>query len=259
MNTTPNPRDAAAAVNAHPVLPAGDDERFVGFGVMGLPFATGHYLALRQFPATPSPRPTSRCGTATRPAPGPFTPPPPVRRAAPATSARPRPTMPSSATSTSRGSRPGRCTSTSRGFCTGRSTGRRPPATRMMTAIGVRLPESAWTNPTMLGPDRPDRRAGVRHGEMRLTGTAANGQRYMVAPRNIWACHRVTGDAGGRDLGPSARWLRQARLGDFRLAATGHRASSAPVISRLSIPAGIGRRYDRAIRLTGVSRAGRIC
>ena len=33
-------------------LPPGDDERFVGFGIMGLPFANGHYLAMRQFPAT---------------------------------------------------------------------------------------------------------------------------------------------------------------------------------------------------------------
>ena len=33
-------------------LPSGDDERVVGFGVMGLPFAGGHYLAFRDFPAT---------------------------------------------------------------------------------------------------------------------------------------------------------------------------------------------------------------
>ena len=50
MTTTP--ADAAAAVLQNPVLPDGDDERFVGFGVMGLPFAGGHYLALRHFPAT---------------------------------------------------------------------------------------------------------------------------------------------------------------------------------------------------------------
>jgi len=33
-------------------LPSGDDERVVGFGVMGLPFAGGHYLSFRDFPAT---------------------------------------------------------------------------------------------------------------------------------------------------------------------------------------------------------------
>lgn len=47
-----HPLDAATAVLDDPALPAGDDERFVGFGVMGLPFGSGHYLALRQFPAT---------------------------------------------------------------------------------------------------------------------------------------------------------------------------------------------------------------
>ena len=46
------PRDAVAALLADPVLPPGDDERFVGFGIMGLPFANGHYLAMRQIPAT---------------------------------------------------------------------------------------------------------------------------------------------------------------------------------------------------------------
>src|SRR5271165_2031357 len=50
--TSQTPLDAATAVLQNPTLPAGDDERFVGFGVMGLPFAGGHYLALRHFPAT---------------------------------------------------------------------------------------------------------------------------------------------------------------------------------------------------------------
>ena len=49
---TYTPLQAATAVLDHPVLPDGDDERFVGFGVMGFPFASGHYLALRHFPAT---------------------------------------------------------------------------------------------------------------------------------------------------------------------------------------------------------------
>jgi hypothetical protein len=49
MKTTPQ---AAAAATAHTELPSGDDERVVGFGVMGLPFASGHYLAFRDFPVT---------------------------------------------------------------------------------------------------------------------------------------------------------------------------------------------------------------
>src|SRR5690349_19172095 len=49
MTSTPQ---AAAAATKDLELPPGDDERVVGFGVMGLPFANGHYLAFRDFPAT---------------------------------------------------------------------------------------------------------------------------------------------------------------------------------------------------------------
>ncbi len=34
------------------VLPSGDAERFAGYGVMGPPFASGHVLAMRRFPAS---------------------------------------------------------------------------------------------------------------------------------------------------------------------------------------------------------------
>lgn len=33
-------------------VPTGDGERFAGYGVMGLPFASGHVLAMRRFPAS---------------------------------------------------------------------------------------------------------------------------------------------------------------------------------------------------------------
>jgi hypothetical protein len=33
-------------------LPAGGGERFAGYGVMGLPFRSGHVLAMRRFPAS---------------------------------------------------------------------------------------------------------------------------------------------------------------------------------------------------------------
>ena len=52
MTNLPTPRDAAMAVVQDPRLPTGDDELFTGFGVMGFPFAGGHVLALRDFPAT---------------------------------------------------------------------------------------------------------------------------------------------------------------------------------------------------------------
>ena len=63
MTKQHTPQDTVAAVLANPMLPPGDDERFVGFGIMGLPFSNGHYLAMRQFPATTfAPSSSESCG-----------------------------------------------------------------------------------------------------------------------------------------------------------------------------------------------------
>jgi len=51
MQTFATPQAGATASKLMD-LPSGDDERVVGFGVMGLLFAGGHYLAFRDFPAT---------------------------------------------------------------------------------------------------------------------------------------------------------------------------------------------------------------
>ena len=47
-----DPRDLVADIEACPRVPAGSEERFAGYGVMGLPFGSGHLLALRRFPAS---------------------------------------------------------------------------------------------------------------------------------------------------------------------------------------------------------------
>lgn len=46
------PRGFAAASIKTPGLQGGPEERFAGYGVMGLPSRSGHYLALRHFPAS---------------------------------------------------------------------------------------------------------------------------------------------------------------------------------------------------------------
>jgi len=40
--TMTTPRQAVEALRAQPQLSDGDDERFTGYGVMGLPFVSGH-------------------------------------------------------------------------------------------------------------------------------------------------------------------------------------------------------------------------
>lgn len=46
------PAQFAEAVEGRPVLPPGDCERVSGYGVMGLPFASGHVLGLRRWTAS---------------------------------------------------------------------------------------------------------------------------------------------------------------------------------------------------------------
>ena len=46
------PAEYADEIEREPTLPAGSGERFSGYGVMGLPFRSGHILGLRRFPAS---------------------------------------------------------------------------------------------------------------------------------------------------------------------------------------------------------------
>ena len=90
-------------------------------------------------------------------------------------------------------------------------------ATRLMSTIGGRLSESAWSDPRTLRrlSKVASRTLGV--GDVRLTGRAPNGQCYMMAPKQLWTVADSHAELRGRDLGASGPLLRQARLGDFRM------------------------------------------
>ena len=46
------PRKIVEAIENSSRLPEGHEERFTGYGVMGVPFKLGHVLCLRRFPVT---------------------------------------------------------------------------------------------------------------------------------------------------------------------------------------------------------------
>lgn len=211
------PQHTVAALLADPVLPPGDDERFVGFGIMGLPFANGHYLAMRHFPATT------------------FAPPylsvwhrdPSCNWTFYATTPGPQ----SCARYFSAATTNDAVQCVIDVTWTGPSTVHivipdlldwtvelaSTRATRALGRVAGRLSESAWTNPRML------RRMGrvasrtLDVGDVRLTGRAPNGQCYSMAPKQMWVVADSHAVLDGRDLGPTGPLLRQARLGDFRM------------------------------------------
>lgn len=216
MNKTQNPRDAVTDVLDNPVLPDGDDERFAGFGVMGLPFESGHYLALRQFP-TASFAPAYLSVWHRDPA-GNWT----FYATTPAEQSCAR--YFSSATDNEAVQcdieidwiTPWWFRVTIPGLLEWSVHTESTFASRMLTKVAGRLPESAWTNRSMLGVIGRIAGMTLGAGDIRLSGAAPNGQHFMVAPRKVWAVSASRAILRGQDLGPIGRLQEQARLADFR-------------------------------------------
>lgn len=216
MNKTQNPRDAVTDVLDNPVLPDGDDERFAGFGVMGLPFESGHYLALRQFP-TASFAPAYLSVWHRDPA-GNWT----FYATTPAEQSCAR--YFSSATDNEAVQcdieidwiTPWWFRVTIPGLLEWSVHTESTFASRMLTRVAGRVPESAWTNRSMLGVIGRIAGMTLGAGDIRLSGAAPNGQHFMVAPRKVWAVSASRAILRGQDLGPIGRLHKQARLADFR-------------------------------------------
>ena len=202
---------------ANPILPAGDDERFVGFGIMGLPFANGHYLALRQFPAVTVGHPylsvwhrdPSCTWTFYATTPGQQSCARYFGSATPNDAVQCDIQLSWASPSSILVEIPGVLHWTVEFETTA--------ATKLMAMIGGRLSDSAWANPLILTWLGRVARRTLGVGDVRLTGRAPNGQCYTMAPKQLWSVAGSRAVLHGRDLGPSGPLLRQARLGDFRM------------------------------------------
>lgn len=216
MTTFRTPADAASAVLRNPRLPAGDDERFAGFGVLGLPFAGGHYLALRCIPSA-SFAPGYRSVWHRDPG-GVWT------FYATTSGEQSCSRYFSSATP----SDAVRC-DIDVAWVTPWSLYVQIPgllewhldiaptaSTRLMTRIAQRLPAAAWTNRLALGVIGRAVGPAMGAGQIRLLGAVPNGQRFMIAPTRFWAVMRSRAVLRGEDLGPVGPLRPQARLADFR-------------------------------------------
>jgi len=210
-----SPRRLVEQIEAAPTLPHGLDERFNGYGVMGLSFTSGHVLAMRRFPATSvgpgytsvwhrDPRgewvfystaaPHLACSryfgvdalasieTDVR-----------IIWVAPAHF---RVLVPAASLEWDVAIGP-------------------TVATRVMNAMARLLPGSAWRNPAFLVT--MGRMAGpfLGVGRVGLYGTAPNGQRFIANPRVVWRVLNSRAVVAGTDLGPPGPVAPQAKLRDF--------------------------------------------
>lgn len=242
------PRRAVEEIVSAPRLPAGDDERFLGYGAFGVPFSSGHYLALRDFVA-------SSVGPAFRA----------VWHRDPA----------------------GRWTihtTTAPELSCGRYFGSaitdsvvpeigvdwlsdwslevtvgdrlrwhldlgRTPLTRLMTGVARLLPYDAWPGDSVLSAVGPPAGALLGTGRLRLEGATPDGPRFRIAPRHVWRVVGGRATVDGVDIGHPAPLDQQTRLGDLWLPQRGLFFVGK---TRFTPPASAGRTRPAPAARTGV-------
>ena len=209
------PRELVSRLERTPSLQRGNDERFNGYGVMGLPFASGHVLALRRFSAVSlGPAYTS------------------VWHRDPGGSwvfysngradqscTRYFGEDASRAVETAVGidwDRPFHCTISVPAAALHWDVELAATLpTRVMNAASQLRPESAWRNSLVLAG--MERVAGpfLGVGRVGLQGLVPNGQRFIASPRVLWAVASSRATIAGTDLGALGPVKPQAHLGDF--------------------------------------------
>jgi hypothetical protein len=197
-------------------MAAGSEERFAGYSVIGLPFASGHILALRRFPASsigpaytsiwhrePDGRwifyqdvvPGLSCSRY-------------FGRAISENVVEPIQiewTGPRSFTATVAGD-DGLRWDVQLASAAG---------TRLLNAMGRCVPESWWRKEMALSAMGAMVRVLLHTGKLRFTGQAPNGQRFVANPQLIWLIAKSHAVVRGQDLGPLGPTPEQGKLGDF--------------------------------------------
>ncbi len=215
MTTTP--RQTVSALETTRRLVPGPGERFTGYGVMGVPFASGHYLSLRDMVAT-SVGPAYRAVWHRDPA----------RRWSIFTTVDPALSCPRyfgsaaavveqvpSIDVTWRDEWTLDVTMGTR--LTWRLELGASTATRMMTSMGGATPDWAWDSDAVLAPMGPLAGGVLRSGRIRLHGRTPNGPRFKAAPLQVWRVRGGRAALDGVDLGPLGALAEQTALADFWL------------------------------------------
>jgi hypothetical protein len=210
-----SPAQFAQAVEDRPVLPPGDCERVSGYGIMGLPFESGHILGLRRWTASSVGErftsiwhrdPTGRwtfyesinCEVACtryfgmdvdRVQEGPID-------------------LEWESSSTLR-------VRTDDGAVDWEIRLGATVATRALSTMGSMMPLGAWQSEPVLRAvgSAAGRLLGV--GKVQLTGTTSNGQHFDANPLRIWYVTMSRAVVEGGDLGPIGPLAEQAHMADF--------------------------------------------
>ena len=211
-----SPRTLVESVEQHPALPSGPEERFAGYGVMGVPFSSGYILALRRFAASSvGPGYTSVW----------------IRDPAGVWTMHST-TAPASSCPRYFGSALGAASTVGISLrwhddysfrvevgdgvdLAWDVTLAATPVTRLMSAVAGSVPEPLWRNRTFLRAMGAVAGPVLGAGHIGLTGRVPNGQTFGARPRRMWFIRDSTAHLRGHSLGQASALPVQDRLGDF--------------------------------------------
>lgn len=210
------PAEHAEEIEREPTLPAGSGERFSGYGVMGLPFRSGHILGLRRFSASsigPSYRSVWHRAPSGR---WTFYQDQPAELActryfgAAVEEVREGPieiawTGPRSFEVSAGGELEWTLELAS------------TPVTSALNRVASLLPDRAWRSTPILAAMSRAAGLALRAGRVRLTGLAPNGQRFVANPLHMWVARGSSARLKGADLGEMGPAPEQAQLRDLTI------------------------------------------
>jgi hypothetical protein len=88
---------------------------------------------------------------------------------------------------------------------------------RLLSTLTHLIPAHAWRRPAVLRSVGLAADAAFGTGRMNLTGRTPNGHRFVVNPRQLWLIDTSTAHVSGCNLGPPGALARQASLEDMTL------------------------------------------
>jgi hypothetical protein len=200
------------------VVPGGSGDRYSGYAVIGLPFSSGHVLALRRFEK-------SSVGAAYtsvwhRDPGGRWT----FHQNVPPENACARYFGAAIAENSTepiriewKGPRTFRVTVDAPGEIIWDVRLKPTPATRVMNAAARAVPSDSWRKPLLIRSMETAAQWLLGTGEIKLTGRTPNGHRYTATPRLIWSVAESRAVIRGMDAGAPGPLPQQATLGDFRI------------------------------------------
>lgn len=111
------------------------------------------------------------------------------------------------------------------------------PVTRAMNLMGSALPAAAWRSRPLLSMMGGVAGRALRAGTVKLTGATSNGQTFDANPLRIWRVTNSHAVVDEQELGPPGPLSEQAHLSDFYIPQRGLFAVGRVFVTPVATPA----------------------